>query len=97
MTLVIHGKRIRIQWNAQRVLSLQPNLALAAASLLAPCALVAFTLMCWSVAADLRWTAEFFVTHGIFSHWQSWLAASIVLLLVSRTLAQSVNESDSKY
>ena len=94
MTLVFHGKRIRIQWKPQRVTALQQNLALAAASLLAPCALVAFTLTCWSAAADLRWTSGFFVSHGFFSHWQSWLVASILLLLISRVLAQCVSETE---
>jgi hypothetical protein len=95
LTLVFHGKRIRIEWRPQRVTAAQQNLALAASSLLAPCALVAFTLTCWCVAADLRWTSGFFVSQGFFSHWQSWLIASVVLLLVSRLLAQCVGETDS--
>jgi hypothetical protein len=93
VTLVFHGKRIRIRWRPQRVTASQQNLALAASSLLAPCALIAFTLTCWSVAADLRWTSNFFVSRGFFSHWQSWLISSILLLLVSRLLAQCVNEN----
>jgi hypothetical protein len=80
-----------------RVTASQQDLALAAASLLAPCALVAFTLTCWSVAADLGWTAGFCVVHGLFSHWQSWLILSVILLLVSRLLSHAVGESRSKY
>jgi hypothetical protein len=78
-------------------LASQHNVALAAASLLTPCALVAFTLTGWSVAADLNWTSAFFVSRGLFSHWQSWLVASSVLLLLSRFLAQHTDETDDKY
>jgi hypothetical protein len=95
VTVVFHGKRIRIRWEPQRVTASQQNLALAAASLLTPCALVAFTLTCWSAAADMSWTSSFFVAHGFFSHWQSWLIASVVLLLVSRVLSQCVTGTDS--
>lgn len=92
--VLFRGKRIRIQWTRAQVRASPQTLALAGASLLAPCALVAFTLTCWNIAADLRWTSGFFVSRGLFSHWQSWLAASLVLLLLSRALAQSVNETD---
>jgi len=94
VTVVFRGKRIRFQWRARRVPAPPQNFALAAAALLTPCALIAFTLTCWSMAADLRWTSGFFVSRGIFSHWQSWLLASALLLLVSRVLAQCVDESE---
>ncbi len=94
MTLLIRGKRIRVQWDAPRQDASWRDLALAAASLLAPCALVAFTLMCWSIAAELRWTARFFVSQGFFSHWQSWLIASVVLVLLSRLLTPKSDSSD---
>jgi hypothetical protein len=86
VTLVFRGKRIRIQSGTGRVPAGRRNLALAAASLLAPCVLLAFALTCWSVAADLHWTERFFVSRGVFSHWQSWLIASSILLLVLRLL-----------
>ena len=93
VTLVFHGKRIRIRWKPKRASTQQQNLALAAASLLTPCALLAFTITGWSIAAELDWTASFFVAHGLFSHWQSWLIASCVLLLAARILSQSVDET----
>jgi len=62
--------------------------ALAVASLLTPCALLAFTLSFWSIAADLRWTTAFFVSTGFFSHWQVWLGGAAVLLVLARVLGQ---------
>jgi hypothetical protein len=55
-------------------------LALALASLLTPAALLAFTMAFWRMAADLHWTGEFFISDGILSHWQTWLAGAGILL-----------------
>ena len=52
------------------------NAALALASLLAPAALIAFTLTMWALGAELHLTAKFFVAKGLLSHWQVWLAAA---------------------
>jgi hypothetical protein len=93
VTVVFRGKRIRFERGTRRAPAAQQNFALAVAALLTPCALITFTLTGWSVAADMRWTSGFFVSRGIFSHWQSWLIASSVLLLVSRVLAQSIDEN----
>jgi hypothetical protein len=60
--------------------------ALAAAALLSPAALVASVLALWRIAADLRFTNSFAIPTGLFSHWQVWLAAAIVLQLCSRML-----------
>lgn len=66
--------------------SRQRRAVLLLAALLAPSALVAFTMAFWIIAADLRWTGEFFLTSGLFSHWQVWLCTAAVLLLLSRLL-----------
>jgi hypothetical protein len=104
VTFVFRGKRIRVQAGVKRrpidgttTPAPQQNLALAVASLLAPCALITFTLTFWNIAAALHWTVDFFVARGVFAHWQSWLIASSVLLLVSRVLSQCVDENDSEY
>lgn len=95
MTLVIRGRKIRVRWRSSTPRLTTParrSLGLAISALLAPCSLISFTLTGWSVAADERWTsAQFFVAHGFFSHWQSWLAASIVLLLLARLLSQGTS------
>ena len=80
---------VRIRWNSRteegEAARLQ-NVALAMASLLTPAALVAFTMALWSIAADLRWTGDFFISTGLLSHWEIWLAIAGVLLFSARLL-----------
>ena len=54
----------------------QRQLILLLAALLAPSALIAFTMAFWIIASDLKWTGEFFLTGGLFSHWQVWLCTA---------------------
>jgi hypothetical protein len=56
--------------------------ALFLASLAAPCALAAFTMAFWRIAADLHWTGTFVIADGVFSHWQTWLASATILFLI---------------
>jgi hypothetical protein len=60
--------------------------ALVAAALLSPAALVASVLALWRIAADLNFANSFAIASGLFSHWQVWLAAAILLQLCSRVL-----------
>lgn len=53
--------------------------ALIVASLLTPLALMAWTLGMWRIAADMKWTGAFAITHGLFSHWQVWFALAIAV------------------
>jgi hypothetical protein len=97
MKIVIQPKRIRIRWLAGTGVASLRTFALACSSLLTPCALVAFTMTFWSIAADMRWTSSFFLSDGLFSHWQMWLASAAVLLLSARVLAQYAGENRAKY
>jgi len=62
------------------------KVALVLATLLTPAALVAFTLCFWSIAASFQLTSDFFISHGVFSHWQAWLFAAALLLCAARLL-----------
>jgi hypothetical protein len=62
------------------------KLAMAAAALLPPAALVACVLAVWRVAADLNFTNSFAIPSGLFSHWQVWLGAAVALQVCSRVL-----------
>jgi len=60
--------------------------AVALASLLTPAALIAVLLACWRIAADLSLTNRFAIPSGLFSHWQIWLAAAVLLEVCARVL-----------
>ena len=62
------------------------------ASLLAPAEVVAGVLGAWRLSSDLGWTVEFFITSGLFSHWQVWLALAIGTHLLSRTIRKRLSD-----
>src|SRR5260221_7420 len=55
------------------------QVARAIGALLTPAALMACALGFWRLAADLRWTSNFAISNGFFSHWQVWMAGAAVL------------------
>ncbi len=73
------------------------TVALMTSVLLTPSALLAFTMGLWIITSELKWTREFFLPHGLFSHWQIWICTAGVLLLLSRLLDRfgAVNENSS--
>jgi acyl-coenzyme A synthetase/AMP-(fatty) acid ligase len=64
-------------------------------SLLTPVALVAYMLACWRLGADLNVTGEFFISQGVFSRWQVWLALAIITQLGAKELNRRVGSNDS--
>jgi hypothetical protein len=78
--------RIRLR-TRHSIVDLQSQIALALAALFAPSAVLAVTVCFWSFAAELGLIGEFYVRAGIFSHWQVWLVAAVILLLSARLLA----------
>jgi hypothetical protein len=74
------------------------TVALITAVLLTPSALLAFTMGLWIITSDLKWTREFFLPHGLFSHWQVWICTAGVLLLLARLLDRyAVIDENSTY
>ena len=69
--------------------------ALALASLMAPLALMAWALGCWRLAADLKWTGEFAITQGLFSHWQVWFAVGIAVQFAAFLLHRYAGGDDN--
>lgn len=49
--------------------------------LLTPVALIGYVLAAWRFGADMGWTEEFFISRGLLSHWQVWLALSVGMQL----------------
>ena len=50
-----------------------------AAALLTPAAALSLVLGVWRLCADLKWTGEFVISRGLFSHWQVWIAMAGLL------------------
>jgi hypothetical protein len=71
-----------------------PRLALAIAALMPALALTAGLLAAWRIAADLKLAASFAIVNGLFSHWQVWMGAAIVLQLVAYVLNRYGNRQD---
>ena len=68
--------RLRVSPSFERGLAKNRQLASFAAALLTPAAAMALVLGVWRLGADLKWTGEFAITQGIFSHWQVWIATA---------------------
>ena len=70
------------------------RLALALSALLTPAAVMASVLGFWRLAADMKWTGEFGIASGLFSHWQVWLAAAGLLQFAAWTLNRYGRDHD---
>ena len=68
--------------------------ALAAALLLMPSALLAFTVGLCIIAFNLRGNGDFLPTHGLSSHWQVWICTAGILLLLARLLGKYAREPE---
>jgi hypothetical protein len=56
-------------------------------ALISPASVIALVLGLWRLTADLEWTGSFFISKGLFSHWQVWIALAVVLRLGASALA----------
>lgn len=70
--------------------------ALALGALLTPSALMAAALGFWRIAADLKWTGDFAIASGLFSHWQVWMGSAALLQLGSRLLNHRYGKSNDR-
>jgi hypothetical protein len=62
--------------------------------LLIPVAMTGYALALWRLGADLDWTADFFVSDGIFSKWQVWLALAIATQAGAHHLSRRSGQPD---
>ena len=62
--------------------------ALVSAALLTPIALMAWALGGWRLLADRKWTGEFAIQEGVFSHWQVWIALGVAVQLAAFLLGR---------
>lgn len=54
--------------------------------LMTPIALVGYVLAVWRLGADLNWLGEFFISNGVLSRWQVWLAIAIATHIAANYL-----------
>ena len=54
--------------------------------LMTPFALTGYVLAFWRLGADMNWLGEFFITKGLLSRWQVWLALAILTQLLANQL-----------
>lgn len=76
------GPKVR-QWRRKN-----RRAALAFAALLTPAAVMAFVLSMWRLGNDIGFTRSFAIHTGIFSHWQVWLALSLMIQFLAVVLTR---------
>lgn len=94
--------RIHLRFGyGRRSETVQKQTALAVASLMTPVALMMCALGFWRLAADLKWAGQFVFTHGLFSHWQVWLAMGVAVqfaaFLLHRYFLPQENSDDAAF
>jgi hypothetical protein len=62
--------------------------------LMTPFALTGYVLAFWRLGADLNWLGEFFISNGLFSRWQVWLAIAIATQLLANQLNRLDHSDD---
>jgi hypothetical protein len=77
---------LRIRFAKRSVISENRRAALALAALLDPAAFMALALGLWGIAAQLKWVERFAIPAGLFSHWETWVAAAVALELCAMAL-----------
>jgi hypothetical protein len=70
---------LRRDADTERQLARTRGAASIAAAFLTPAAAMALVLGVWRLGYDFKWTGEFVISRGIFSHWQVWIAMAGVL------------------
>jgi hypothetical protein len=56
------------------------------AYLLTPVAMAGYALALWRLGADMDWTGDFFISDGLLSRWQVWLAFAAATQMAAHRL-----------
>ena len=88
--------RIRLSYGSalRKTAAANRQAALILSSLMTPLAVMAWALGAWRIAADMKWTGEFAITQGIFSHWQVWIAVAIGVQFAAFLLHRYAHQDD---
>jgi hypothetical protein len=85
-----HGRRIQRKQGKNR------HVALAFGALLVPAALMAYVLGLWRLAADMGMAGAFGIT-GLFSHWQIWIVAGVLLQAIAASFNRYGQSGDFQW
>ena len=62
--------------------------------LMTPFVLTGYVLAFWRLGADLNWLGEFFITKGLLSRWQVWLAIAVATQILANQLNRLGSSDD---
>ena len=57
--------------------------------LMTPVALTGYLLAAWRLGADMNWLGDFFISRGLLSRWQVWLALAAATQAASSHIRRS--------
>ena len=63
--------------------------------LMTPVALTAYVMAAWRLGADLNLFAEFFISKGLLSRWQVWLALAVAVQMSARHLNKAADNDQT--
>lgn len=69
--------RVVVRISPSKLLGDPKRYAAMLAYLLTPVALGGYVMAVWRLGADLNWLGEFFISKGLLSRWQVWLALAV--------------------
>jgi hypothetical protein len=60
-----------------------------AGQLMTPVAAAGYLLAAWRLGADMNWLGDFFISKGLLSRWQVWLALGAVTQVAANQIKRS--------
>ncbi len=71
------------------------NVAPVIGLMLLPMSLIGYVFAAWRVGADLDWAGDFFISQGLLSRWQVWLALGAAAQFAANYLNRFARRSGS--
>lgn len=79
---------VRLQPAVEQTAALSRAAISLVAFALRPAALVAMVFGIWRLGIDLGWTQDFFISQGLFSHWQVWFGLAMSMIAAASFLTR---------
>ncbi|HZU24664.1 MAG TPA: hypothetical protein VFA04_04030 [Bryobacteraceae bacterium] len=85
---------VRLHPALEQATALSRSVASLIAFTLRPIAVAVLACGMWRLGIDLGWTQDFFVSQGLLSHWQVWIAMSLALYFAAGFLSRLTGVSE---